>query len=106
MDEYRKTQSEITRIEWIRWVWVDVTAISDKERTYIRGIERPIKEMMEAGEQWDYYNSIVRKDTRFEIVANKDLMPSQEQLDAGGGGIEKFFTDEFFENVHKGFAKE
>ena len=81
MDECRKTQSEITRVEWIRWVWVDVTAVSDKERTYIRGIERPIKEMMEAGKQWDYYNSIVRKDTWLDIVVDKDLTPSQEQLD-------------------------
>ena len=101
MNEYRKTQSEITRTEWIRWVWVDVTAVSDKERTYIRGIERPIKEMMEAGKQWDYYNSIVRKDTRLEIVVNKDLMPSQEQLDAGGGEGSKRFAEVYIKALQK-----
>jgi len=90
MDEYRKTQSEITRIEWIRWVWVDVTAIADKERTYIRGIERPIKEMMEAGEQWDYYNKIVRNYSKMQIVVNKDLTPSQEQLDENWEGSKRF----------------
>ncbi len=42
----------------------------------------------------------------FLVEVNPNFMPSQEQLDAGGGGIEKFFTDEFFKNVHKGFAKE
>ena len=101
MDEYRQTHSEISRIEWIRWVWVDVTAIADKERTYIRGIERPIKEMMEAGEQWDYYNKIVRNYSKMQIVVNKDLMPSQEQLNAGGGEGSKRFAEMYVKALQK-----
>ena len=54
MDARRK-QSSLTRDEWIRWCWLDVTWLGDSERMVIKGLERSISDALEAGREFDAY---------------------------------------------------
>ena len=42
-----------------------------------------------------------KKPVDLHLEVNRDLLPSQEMLDASVGGTEKFFTDEFFKDIPK-----
>ena len=56
-DNQLRKQSEMNRVEWIRWCWIDVTEATSAERIYLRGVERPISEAKEAAEQFDIYHA-------------------------------------------------
>lgn len=53
MMDNKKKISEITRVEFIRWYWLDVSCFQDEEPVLIRGKGRPIEEAIEAGKQFD-----------------------------------------------------
>jgi hypothetical protein len=52
----RKKLNEITRSEWVAWVWLDATELGDKEKMYIRGDQRDPSESLKTGQEWDAWN--------------------------------------------------
>ena len=48
-----KKATEISRNEWVLWIWVDVTLMNGEEVVYLRGRMRPIEDSIEAGNQFD-----------------------------------------------------
>lgn len=48
-----KKLSEITRDEWIKTWWYDVTLHSDMERMFVHGYERTPDEAAQAMRDWD-----------------------------------------------------
>jgi hypothetical protein len=48
-----KKLSEITRIEWIKYQWIDVTQMGDEERMMLQGFLRTPDESYQAMEEWD-----------------------------------------------------
>lgn len=48
----------LTRDEWVRWHWVDVTRHCDGERMVVRGRERIPDEAAEANAQFDVFESL------------------------------------------------
>jgi hypothetical protein len=49
----QKELSKITRTEWIKWQWIDVTEIGDGERFMLRNYLRTPDEAAQAAENWD-----------------------------------------------------
>ena len=49
----KKVLSEITRAEWIKWQWIDVTEMGDPERVMLRNFLRTPDEAAQAMEEWD-----------------------------------------------------
>ena len=45
--------SEITRAEWVKYQWIDVTTFGDPVRRLMRGLERTIDESHRAAWEWD-----------------------------------------------------
>ena len=56
---------EISRAEWIVWMWCDVTCFGDKYRTYIRGQQRSIHEAAKAAAQYDIWTK-ARKEVKHD----------------------------------------
>ena len=52
-----KLQSEITRAEFIRWYWINVSTYENPELIYLQGRERSIEESIEAGNQFNEWLS-------------------------------------------------
>lgn len=48
-----KLLSEITRTEWIKYQWIDVTQFGDPERMMLQGFLRTPDESYQAIEEWD-----------------------------------------------------
>lgn len=48
-----KLLSEITRTEWIKYQWTDVTQIGDSERIMLQGFLRTPDESYQAMEEWE-----------------------------------------------------
>ncbi len=48
-----KPLSEITRTEWIKYQWVDVTQMGDSERIMLQGFLRTPDESYQAMEEWE-----------------------------------------------------
>ena len=48
-----KKLSEITRTEWIKYQWVDVTQMGDPERMMQQGFLRTPDESYQAMEEWE-----------------------------------------------------
>jgi predicted RecB family nuclease len=48
-----KALKDITRTEWIKYQWIDVTQMGDEERIMLQGFLRTPDEMMMAIEEWD-----------------------------------------------------
>ena len=48
-----KPLSEITRTEWIKYQWVDVTQMGDTERMMLQGFLRTPDESCQAMEEWE-----------------------------------------------------
>ena len=51
-----KPLSQITRTEWIKYQWIDVTQMGDSERTMLQGFLRTPDEAYQAIEEWDVVN--------------------------------------------------
>jgi len=48
-----KVLSEITRAEWIKFQWIDITEIGDEERFFVQSYARTPDEAAHAMEEWD-----------------------------------------------------
>jgi hypothetical protein len=48
-----KKLSEISRTEWIKYQWIDVTQMGDEERIMLQGFLRTPDESYQAIEEWD-----------------------------------------------------
>jgi len=48
-----KPLSEITRTEWIKYQWTDVTQMGDPERMMLQGFLRTPDESYQAMEEWE-----------------------------------------------------
>lgn len=48
-----KKLSEITRTEWIKYQWVDITQMGDEERIMLQGFLRTPNEAYQALEEWE-----------------------------------------------------
>lgn len=57
--------SQIKRRDWILYHWEEYSEFGDKERTFVRSLERTPDEAMRAGEEWDFLES-VKKETEGE----------------------------------------
>ncbi len=49
----KKVLSEITRAEWIKWQWIDITEMGNGERVMLRNFLRTPDEAAQAAEDWD-----------------------------------------------------
>ena len=48
-----KPLSQLTRTEWIKYQWVDVTQMGDSERIMLQGFLRTPDEAYQALEEWE-----------------------------------------------------
>jgi hypothetical protein len=48
-----KALSQLTREEWIKNNWIDVTQMGDSERMMLQGMQRTPDEMYNAMMEWD-----------------------------------------------------
>lgn len=56
MEQVEKPLSSITRFDWIKYQWQDVTQMGDEERMLIRGYGRTPDEQFNAMQEWDAVN--------------------------------------------------
>ena len=52
-----KRLSEITRNEWIRYRWIDITSLGDSEPVLLRSLPRIPSDGAEAARDWDLWIS-------------------------------------------------
>ena len=51
--------SKLTRPDWIRYRWIDVTRLGDRELMLLRSVERTPEEGARAAHDWDtWYGAI------------------------------------------------
>lgn len=77
MEQVEKKLSEITRKEWIRFQWVDITQMGDQERYMLRGYKRTPDEAMEAMEQWDSVQDALSDED--DVDENADITNAEKQ---------------------------